>query len=46
MLIEAPWFWIMIKKNFWSIFMLKCENHYFWIREYYFCGLLDYAFTC
>jgi hypothetical protein len=25
--------------------MLKCENHYFRIREYYFGGLLDYAFT-
>jgi hypothetical protein len=25
--------------------MLKCENHYFRIREDYFCGLLDCAFT-
>jgi len=25
------------------IFMLKCENHYFWIREDYFCGLLNCA---
>jgi hypothetical protein len=25
--------------------MLRCENHYFRIRENYFCGLLDCAFT-
>ncbi len=29
----------------WVIFMLRCENHYFQIKEDYFCGLLDCAFT-
>jgi hypothetical protein len=33
------------RRSFWTILMVKCENHYFRIREHYFCGLLDCGFT-
>jgi len=33
------------RTSFWAIFILRCENQYFWIRKDYFCVLLDCIFT-
>jgi hypothetical protein len=35
----------MIARVLELFFMFRCENYYFQIKENYFCGLFDYAFT-